>query len=54
MSPYGSVNRCCQRQIVRRLLESRVVTCASPGYLAQHGKPRPAAGSCAARMHPVS
>ena len=27
-------------QIVRRLLEARVVTCASPGYLAQHGKPR--------------
>lgn len=27
-------------QIVRRLLESRVVTCASPGYLAQHGTPR--------------
>jgi DNA-binding transcriptional LysR family regulator len=26
-------------QIVRRLLETRVVTCASPGYLARHGKP---------------
>ncbi len=27
-------------QIVRRLLETRVVTCASPGYLARHGRPR--------------
>jgi DNA-binding transcriptional LysR family regulator len=27
-------------QIVRRLMETRVVTCASPGYLARHGRPR--------------
>ncbi len=27
-------------QIVRRLLETRVVTCASPDYVARHGKPR--------------
>jgi DNA-binding transcriptional LysR family regulator len=29
-----------QGQIVRRLLETRVVTCASPAYLARHGRPR--------------
>ncbi|HEY2757213.1 MAG TPA: LysR family transcriptional regulator [Pseudolabrys sp.] len=29
-----------QGQIVRRLLETRVVTCASPAYLTRHGRPR--------------